>query len=114
MKKIFFLSILIIIIIISIDIVTFSDNPYIGQYVSPNNTILKLDSNNNCTIINNLYKDSFYTKGKYVIENNNINITFDNNEPNYYGASSLKGNFEGSRIKLYNSVERKYSIFLRE
>ena len=51
-----------------------SKNPYIGKYEAPNNTILELSSNNNCTIINNVYKEAFYTKGKYVIDDNNINI----------------------------------------
>lgn len=112
MKKI--LILLLALLISSICLTACEENPYIGKYQSSNNTILILSSNNNCTIINNLYKASFYTKGKYVIENNNINITFDNNGSNYYGVSSLKGNFEGSKIQFCNSPESLYSIFSKE
>jgi len=112
MKNIFF--IFIILIIGSIFMTACDENPYTGKYQSSNSTILIISSNDNCTIINNLYKEAFYTKGKYVIENNNINITFDNNEPNYYGVSILKGKFECDRIKIYNSSEKYYSIYLKE
>jgi len=84
-----------------------SKNSYTGQYEALNNTILELGLNNNCTIINNVYKEAFYTNGKYVIKDNKINITFENNELNYYGVSSLNGKFEGSEIKIYNSLDNK-------
>jgi hypothetical protein len=111
MKKVFFI---VLILTISIYMTACNDNPYIGQYVSPNNTILRLDPNNNCTIINNLYKGPFYIKGKYVIKGNKINITFDSYEPNNYGVSSLTGEFEGSRINIYNSLDSKYYIYSKE
>lgn len=103
--------IFIILIISSIIMTACDDNPYTGKYRCPDNTILMLSSNKNCTIIYNSYKEAFYTKGKYVIEDNNINITFDDKKPNYYGVSSLKGKFEGSRIKIYNSSQSKYSTY---
>jgi len=112
MKRLFF--ILLILIIGSISMKTYNENPYIGKYQSSNNTTLMLSSNNNCTMIDNLYKGVLYTKGKYVIDNNNINITFDSNEPIYYDVSILTGNFEGSRIKIYNSSEKKYYIYSKE
>ena len=89
MKRIIF--IFLILIISGVCMTACSDNPYIGEYEALNNTVLELGSNNNCTIINNVYKESFYTKGKYVIKDNKINITFSNDEPNYYGVSSLNG-----------------------
>lgn len=89
-------------------------NPYTGKYLSKNDTILKLEPNTDCTIIQNLYKEAFYTNGKYVIKDNNITITFSNNEQNYYGASTLRGKVEGSKITLYDKLDDKHHIFLKE
>lgn len=111
MKKIFFIM---LILTITISMTACNNNPYIGQYISSDNTILKLDSNDSCTIIRNLYKEAFYSKGKYVIKDNNIVITFDKNDSNYYGISSLKGKFEGSRIELYNSSDNEHYIYDKE
>ena len=111
MKKIFYI---LLIMTISICMAACGEDPYTGKYQSSDNTILILNANNNCTIINNVYKEAFYIKGKYVIENNNINITFDSKQGNYYGLSKLKGKFEGSRIQIYDSLGSKYCIFSKE
>jgi len=112
MKRIIF--IFLILIISGVCMTACSDNPYIGEYEAPNNTVLELGSNNNCTIINNVYKESFYTKGKYVINDNKINIMIKNDEENYYGASSLNGKFEGSEIKISNSLDNKEYIYSKK
>jgi hypothetical protein len=112
MKRVIF--IFLILIISSICLTACSENPYIGKYESSNNTILELSANNDCTIINNVYKEAFYTNGKYVIKDNKINITFENNEQNYYGVSSLNGEFEGSKIKISNSLDNKDYIYSKK
>jgi len=112
MKKMIF--IFVFFIVSSICMTSCSENPYTGKYEAPNNTVLELSSNNNCTIINNVYKEAFYTNGKYVIEDNKINITLGNDEPNYYGVSSLNGKFEGSKIKITNSLDNKEYIYLKK
>ncbi|MVX66604.1 hypothetical protein [Clostridium chromiireducens] len=100
MKKM--LSVFLIFIMSSIFIVGCSNDPYIGRYRSSDNTILELNSNGNCTIINNFYKDVFYTYAKYSIEDNEIEIVFENNEQNYFRTKSLKGKVKGSNIEFYN------------
>ena len=105
MKKAIY--IFLILAISSICITARSENPYTGKYENTNNTILELDSNNNCTIINTMYKEAFYTYGKYSIEDNKINITIRDDEANYYGVSSLNGKFEGSNIKIFDSLNNK-------
>ncbi|MDR3594915.1 hypothetical protein [Clostridium sp.] len=113
MKKM--LSIFLVFIMGSIFIVGCSNDPYIGRYKSSDNTILELSSNGNCTIINNLYKDVFYTYGKYSINDNEIEITFENNEENYFRVQSLKGKVKGSSIEFYNcSVDGKEWIYSKE
>lgn len=112
MKKMIY--IFVILIISSICLTACSKNSYIGKYDSTNNTILELNSNNDCTIINNAYKEAFYTNGKYVIEDNKINITFDKDEPNYYGASSLNGEVKGSEIKISNCLDNKDYIYSKK
>jgi hypothetical protein len=111
MKKLYFI---ILIFTISIYMAACDQNPYVGQYKSPDNTVLILSSNNDCTIIYNLYKEAFYTEGKYTINDNNINITLASNETNYYGISSLKGKFEGNSIKIYNSSVKQYNTYSKE
>src|SRR5471030_438486 len=96
MKKVIY--IFLFLTISSICMTACSKNSYTGQYEALNNTILELGLNNNCTIINNVYKEAFYTNGKYVIKDNKLN---------YYGVSSLNGKFEGSEIKIYNSLDNK-------
>ena len=112
MKKMIF--IFVFFIVSSICMTSCSENPYTGKYESSNNTVLELSSNNNCTIINNVYKEAFYTNGKYVVKGNKINITLRNDKPNYYGVSSLNGNFEGSDIKILNCLDGKYYIYLKK
>lgn len=92
------------------------NNPYSGQYVSQDNDniSLKLNSNNKCTFINSLYKEVFYTDGKYVIKNNHIKITLNKNGNDYSQNSKLQGVVEGSRVKLLDTSDHKYSIFLKE
>jgi len=112
MKKMKF--ILLLLIIGSICMMPCSENPYIGEYESSDNTILELRSNNYCTIINNKYKEVFYTNGKYDIKDNKISITFGDNEPNYYGASIINGKFEGSNIKITSSLNSKDYIYIKK
>ena len=112
MKKIVY--IFLILMFGSICLTSCSKNPYIGKYESTNNTILELNSNNDCTIINNVYKEAFYTTGKYVIEDNKINITFNKDEPNYCGVSSLNGEVEGSEIKISNCLDNKDYIYSKK
>lgn len=111
MKKIYFI---LIILIFSYFMVACNDNPYVGKYKSADNTILEMNKNNKCTIINTVYKDTFYTNGKYVIKDNKVNITFNKKQTYYFGVSSLSGKFEGSRIKLYNVNAQKYDIYSKE
>lgn len=100
MKKI--LSILLVFIISSIFIVSCNNDPYIGKYKTSNNTILELSSNGKCQVINNVYKDVFYTYGKYTIKDNEIEITFEKDEENYLRVEGLKGKVKGSNIEFYN------------
>lgn len=111
MKKILYV---LIILIFSSFMAACNDNPYVGKYKSADNTILELNKNNNCTIINTLYKEAFYTNGKYTLKDNNINITFDKKQTNYFGVSSLSGKFEGNRIKLNNTKGNKYYIYSKQ
>lgn len=111
MKKI--LSILLILLISSF-MIACNDNPYVGKYESSDNVILELNKNNKCTMINTLYKEAVYTNGKYTLKDNNINITFDKKQTNYFGVSSLSGKFEGNRIKLKNTKGKKYYIYSKK
>ena len=65
MKKILYV---LIILIFSSSMAACNDNPYVGKYESTDNAIIKLNKNNNCTIINTLYKEAFYTNGKYILK----------------------------------------------
>lgn len=104
MKKIFlaFLAFIIGIFIVGIFIVGCNNAPYAGKYKTSDNTILELNSDGKCTVINNLYKDVFYTYGKYTIKDNKIEITFDENKQNYMRVKSLNGEVKGSNIEFYN------------
>lgn len=90
-----------------------SNSCYIGKYQCPeNNVILVLGKDNNYTIINNLYRDAIYVKGKYVIKNNSVelmkgsyNIT--NDKKNY-----LNGSFEGNKITFYDFYGKKSVFYL--
>lgn len=115
MKRIFLAFVVIIIIFITIGVYkgACNDDPYAGEYVSSDNTIIKLYPNNKCTIIKTLDKESFNNAGKYTIENNNLNIKLENGGSNYYGIAALKGVVEGSRIKVYDSLENKYCIYFK-
>ena len=112
MKKVIY--IFLILTISSICIIACSENPYIGKYEASNNTVLELDLNDNCTIINTMYKEAFYTYGKYSIEDNKINITIRDDEPNYYGVLGLNGKFEGSNIKIFDSLNNKEYIYSKK
>ncbi|MDP4177244.1 MAG: hypothetical protein Q8900_02755 [Bacillota bacterium] len=119
LKKIFFILVIALagtLAVISVNTNAFNNNPYEGQYVSRDNSniTLKLDSNNKCTMTYTLYKDAECTDGKYEVNDNKINITFDSKKDNYCGASSLQGEVEGSRIKVYSSLDNKYLVFLKE
>nr|WP_207715107.1 hypothetical protein [Clostridium beijerinckii] len=88
--------------IMSIFISGCDNDPYAGKYKTPNNVILELSSNGNCKIINNFYKEVFYTYGRYTINDNEIEITFDKNKENYLRVEYLKGKVKGSNIEFYN------------
>lgn len=101
MKKIFFV-ILVFIITVSI-IAGYNNDPYAGKYKTSDNTILELNSaDGSCKVINNFYKDVFYTYGKYTINHNKIEITFDNDKQNYLRVEGLEGEVKGSNIEFYN------------
>lgn len=112
MKKLIY--ILLFISISSFGFTACSEDPYIGKYQASNSSILVLGGNNSCTIINNSYKEAFYTEGKYVIKDNDINITFNTKETNYYGVPVLKGKFIGNSIKLNDSLCSKTYIYSKE
>lgn len=101
MKKLIFVVVIVIIIVFSVGVKknSYTENSYVGKYVSQNNVILELDKNNNCTIINTIYKDDFYSYGIYVINNNNIKITI-SNKADYYGRSPMDGKIYGSKIQF--------------
>jgi hypothetical protein len=90
----------------SIFIVGCDNDPYEGKYKTLNNTILELSSDGKCTIINNFYKESFYTYGKYTVYNNELEITFDKDKENYLRVESLKGKVKGSNIEFYDYLEK--------
>lgn len=90
---------------------SYTQNSYMGKYISRYNTILELSQNNNCTIINTVYKDAFYSEGKYTVDNNIIIITFNKNKSDYY-RGNLQGKVEGSRIKFYD--KSKDNIFFKQ
>lgn len=93
----------------------YNGNPYLGRYnCVQDNTDLVLYKNNKCTMIIKDYKETFYTKGSYFIRDNGIEVHFDKNETNYYGASKLRGKFEVNRIKLYNIENKENLIFMKE
>lgn len=104
MKKIIY--ILLAFIVIGIFIAEHDDNPYSGKYESSNNTILELNSNGKCKVIDNFYKDVFYTYGEYTVKNNEIEITFDKDKQNYLRVDSLKGKVEGKNIEFQNYIEK--------
>lgn len=111
MKKKFYL---LLVFTMGMFLVACQENPYSGRYEAKDNTILKLKSDNNCTIIINLYRNAFYVDGKYTIEDNNININFNDKKANYFETSTLKGKVEGGRIKLYNSAEKEYMVYYKK
>jgi hypothetical protein len=91
----------------------YTGNPYTGKYESQSNMILELDNNNKCTIVKPLYKDAFYTAGKYTVDNdNNIKITFTDNDTNYFGKPFIEGKVEGSKIEF--TSDGGNSIFLKQ
>lgn len=104
MKRVF-LWLLAIIIIISI--AGCNNNPYAGEYKTSDNTILELNSNGKCKVINNSYKDVFYTYGKYTINDNKIEITFDEDKQNYMRVKSLNGEVKGSNIEFYDYLGKE-------
>lgn len=101
MKKLIFVVVIVITIVFSVGLEknSYTKNSYRGKYVSQNNVILELDKNNNCTIINTIYKDDFYSYGTYAVKDNNIKITM-NNKADYYGRIPIKGKVYGSKIEL--------------
>lgn len=110
MKRIFFVFIF---FIMGIFIVGCDNDPYEGKYKTFNNTILELSSNGKCKIINNFYKEAFYTYGKYTINDNEIEITFEKDKENYLRVECLKRKVKGSNIEFYDYLgdgkERIYS-----
>ncbi|MFW2487886.1 hypothetical protein [Clostridium chromiireducens] len=103
MKKI--VSILLFFIMINIFISGSTNDPYSGKYKTSDNTILELTSNGRCKVIDNFYKDVFYTYGEYTIEDNEIKITFDKDKRNYLNVESLKGKVKGSSIEFYDYTQ---------
>ncbi|KHD35450.1 hypothetical protein NL50_13180 [Clostridium acetobutylicum] len=83
-------------------------NPYSGKYLSKRGNVILILNNNddNCTIINNEYRDVFSTKAKYLVVDNRIKIRIDN-KYNYVGKSFIKGVFEGNSLKLGNDIYYK-------
>jgi len=113
MKKLIFLILIVITIVLAKG---FGENSYTkglytGKYVSKCNTILELRKNDNCTIINTVYKDAFYSEGTYVVDNNNIKITFNKNKSDYY-KGTLEGKVDGSTIKFDDKSED--NIFVKQ
>ncbi|ADK16977.1 MULTISPECIES: hypothetical protein [Clostridium] len=117
MKK---MGVIILCIIIVVFIVVFvkKDNnkyPYIGKYQCPqNNTILILDKNNNYTIINNLYREAVYTKGKYSIENNNMKLMLKKGETVSYPKEYIEGKIKGDRIEFNKFYEKHVTFYLEK
>lgn len=103
MKKI--ISILLFFIIISIFMTGCNNDPYSGKYKTSDNTILELSSNGKCKVINNFYKDVFYTYGEYTIKDNEIEIIFDKDKQDYLSVESLKGKVKGSNIEFYDYIQ---------
>lgn len=103
MKKI--VSIFLFFAIISIVMMGGRSNPYSGKYITSNNTILELNSTGKCKVINNFYKDVFYTYGQYTISDNEIEIIFDKDKRNYLNVESLKGKVKGSNIVFYDYIQ---------
>lgn len=101
MKKIFFVLLAFIIGSFMIGCNSNHD-PYAGEYKTTDNTILELNSDGTCKVINNFYKDVFYTYGKYSINDNKIKIIFEKDKQNYLRVESLKGEVKGSNIELNN------------
>jgi len=103
MKKI--VSIFLFFAIISIVMMGGSSNSYSGKYITSNNAILELNSTGKCKVINNFYKDVFYTYGQYTISDNEIEIIFDKDKRNYLNVESLKGKVKGSNIVFYDYIQ---------
>lgn len=103
MKKI--LYILLVFIMSSIFITGCNNDPYSGKYKTSDNTILELSSNGKCKIINNFYKEVFYTYGEYTIKDNEIKITFDKDKQNYLRVEGLNGKVKGSNIEFYDYIK---------
>ena len=87
MKRVFFMF---IVFTMSVFIIGCDNDPYVGKYKTSNNMILDLSLNGNCKIINNFYKEAFYTNGRHTIKDNEIEITY-NNKQNYLRVECLKG-----------------------
>lgn len=107
MKKIFLPFICVIMLVCIVD---FDNDPYAGKYKTANNIILELNSNGDCKIIDNLYKEVFYTYGKYDIKDNEIEIHINDDKENYIGVKSLKGKVKGSNIEFDDYLEKGNKI----
>ncbi|WP_026883773.1 hypothetical protein [Clostridium akagii] len=101
MKKLIYVLVIVITIVflVGLEKNSYTENSYRGKYVSQNNVILELDENNNCTIINTIYKDDFYSYGIYAVKDNTIKITMNNNA-DYYGRTPIEGKVYGSKIEF--------------
>ena len=113
MKKLIFAVLIVtgVVLVVGSRANPYTENSYSGKYVSKYNTILELDKNDNCTIINTVYKDAFYSKGTYVVDNNEIKITFNKNKSDYY-RGTLEGKVQGSKIKFADTTED--NIFVKQ
>ncbi|MEY8001061.1 hypothetical protein AB8U03_12840 [Clostridium sp. Mt-5] len=92
----------------------YSEDPYTGKYECPqNNLILVLSKNNDCTVINNLYRDTFCIKGRYSIRNNNITIVLNEGKSASYRKLYFKGEVEGHRIEFNNFCKNNIVFYLK-
>ena len=112
MKKI--IVIFVIILGVSFCYIHVKKDGYVGTYVAANNMIIQLKRDNTCAIINNLYKDSFITYGRYTIKDNKLNMKLEKGSDNYLLLKSINGEFKGSNIKLYYPENKKGSTFYKE
>jgi hypothetical protein len=103
MKKCFFaLTFTILLFILS----SCNSNPYSGKYVYIRNTGLYLCLSNDYTfsLIETMGKFADISYGKYIVDNNNIQLKF--NKANVFNSSNepISGEVRGSRI-VFKNVE---------
>lgn len=90
--------------------------PYSGKYFceSNNNLILELERNNKFILIDMFGKNTENVYGRYSIEDNQITLMSNNDNPYFYGNKHMKGKIDGSRISFSDFGDKYSSVFYKQ